>query len=436
MAKVSQFDGRLVVLSTDTRITPFNEHAKLSIFTDKTIEAWQHEAAKSARLELITASTPREAAELIVAIPSNQYGVLILDRHYMTPKILRDFIRVAKKSNNEISRLSLTRNASVEYTEPLQTVSRNGEQVAHDIYFFNGSHSIELANVDETWLDVLRTSATWIDVPKKEIVRTIPLPTIGERDATVMRYPVTTSIVVSVEHWVHILWLNQLSFGIRWVDLVLRQRPVWAFFRAISAFSFNIENIMHRLVSRGSGCQIHPTSYISASIIEDGAVIGPNVTIRNSYIGKNAVIQDHAVILNSVVGEDALILENTFLVSSTCYPESTVGNYKLQVSLVGRGAYVNAWAGFVDAKFVGSVNVQHKGKLASAERSFLGSVVGHRAKVAAKVLIHPGREIPNDTVIVMRPDEIVSVVPENIEPNQPMVRSGGTLVPLGTENTK
>ena len=115
------------------------------------------------------------------------------------------------------------------------------------------------------------------------------------------------------------------------------------------------------------------------------------------------------------------------------YPGATIGNYKLQVSLIGRDAYINAWAGFVDAKFVGSVKVQHKGELLSTERSFLGSVIGHRAKVAAKILIHPGREIPNDTVVVMRPDEVVSVIPDDMPPNVPMVRDGGTLVPLGQE---
>jgi len=435
MTHSGKHKGRMVVLETDTVITPFNEHPRLSIFTDQTIEAWQYDTASKNKLELIKASSPEHAAELLAECKPQQFGILILDRHFITPKLLKDFIRVSKKSESDFLRLSLTRNASVAYTEPLQTVDKNGDRIAHDIYFFKNSRSVLPAHTNNNWLSELRESATWIDVPKKELVRNIPLPTIGEQKSTTMRYPVTTSVVVSIEHWVHILWLNQLSFGIRWVDLVLRQRPIWALFKTFSALSFNIENIMNRLVARGSRCKIHPTAQISGSIIGHGATIGPNVTIRNSYICANAVIQDHAVILNSVVGEDALILENTFLVSSTCYPQSTVGNYKLQVSLIGRGAYVNAWAGFVDAKFLGFVNVSHKGELISTERSFLGSVVGHGAKVAAKVLIHPGREIPNETIIVMRPDEIVSVVPDNIEPNQPLVRHEGTLVPLGMEKS-
>ena len=124
---------------------------------------------------------------------------------------------------------------------------------------------------------------------------------------------------------------------------------------------------------------------------------------------------------------------NTFLVSSVLYPEATVGNYKLQVSLIGRGAYVNPWAAFVDAKFVGHVKVQKDGALVSSERAFLGSCIGHRAKMAAKVMIQAGRDVPNDTVVVMRPDEVVRVVPASLPPGVPHVRDRGTLVPLGEE---
>src|SRR6185503_12148413 len=113
-------------------------------------------------------------------------------------------------------------------------------------------------------------------------------------------------------------------------------------------------------------------------------------------------------------GPNTFVMENTFMVSVACYPGVTVGNYKLQVTLIGRDAYVNAWVGFVDAKFAGEVMVNHHGKLAGTGRAFLGSVVGHRAKIGAKILIQPGREIPNDAVVVMRPDEVVSVIPADL----------------------
>jgi hypothetical protein len=80
------------------------------------------------------------------------------------------------------------------------------------------------------------------------------------------------------------------------------------------------------------------------------------------------------------------------------------------------------------------VKVQHHGKPTSSGRAFLGSCVGHRAKVAAKVMIQAGRELPNDLVVVMRPDEVVRVVPDDLPPGVPLVRDRGTLVPLGQES--
>jgi hypothetical protein len=38
--------------------------------------------------------------------------------------------------------------------------------------------------------------------------------------------------------------------------------------------------------------------------------------------------------------------------------------------------------------------------------------------------------------VVMRPDEVVSVVPPDLKPGVPLVRDGGTLVPLGQEKKR
>ena len=105
----------------------------------------------------------------------------------------------------------------------------------------------------------------------------------------------------------------------------------------------------------------------------------------------------------------------------------------LQVSLLGRGSAISTWAGLIDARFAGPIKIQHRGDLQSTERSFLGSVLGHGARLDGKVLIQPGREIPNGVIVRMRPDEVVSHIPEDLVPGRPYVRDGGTLVPLGSE---
>jgi hypothetical protein len=68
--------------------------------------------------------------------------------------------------------------------------------------------------------------------------------------------------------------------------------------------------------------------------------------------------------------------------------------------------------------------------MVSTGRSFMASCVGHRAILGAKVLIHPGREIPNDLLMVSHPDDVIVDVPMDIPPNTPVVRDKGTLVSL------
>jgi carbonic anhydrase/acetyltransferase-like protein (isoleucine patch superfamily) len=423
--------GWAVILRTDTVIAPFGDPVAEAFMSGESLAETQDRALRAAGLAVQRAASTAEAAEAIQRAPKGRPVLLLLDRIFISEKAVRDFLRAAKAAPRPAS-LALLVNASVEYTLPLQDVRREGDRVVHDVVLVDGATLPPPSPDPVGWLHAIRDSAQPVLVPMREIAVQVPLPVIGEGPRPFMRYPVTSTVVVSLEHWVHVLWLNQIAFGIRWMEL-LRRRPLWALFRALSAGSLDFDRIRDRFVARGRGARIHPSASISTSILGPRVQIGAHATVRNSIVGEGAILQDHAVLLNSVVGPGCLVTENTALVSSVAYPEATIGNYKLSVCLIGRGAYVNAWAGFIDARFRDAVKVNHKGALVSSERAFLGSVVGHRAKVAAKVLIHPGREIPNDTVIVMRPDEVVSLIPKDLPAGRPVVRDHGTLVPLGQE---
>lgn len=440
-----------LVLATDTVVSPFGDAARDTFFADETIAEATRRGLTRAGFAVEAVDTLEAARDAVTRARPREVLVL-LDRHFFTEKLARDLSSARRRASLPLVRLELARSATTDYTLPLQALPLvDASVVRHDVLLGDadailaalardrgaGEASAQDAAPDAVpggplarWLRGVDAPA--LRVPARELVVEAPLPTIGERAGSVLRYPLSSSVVVSIEHWTHVLWLNQIAFGIRWLELI-RRRPLWAAARAASALSLDRERLLARMVARGRGVKIHPTADVSGSILGDGAVIGPHVSVRNSIVGPGAVLLDHASLIGSVVGARALVTEGTFMVSTVVLPEATVGNYKLQVSLVGRGAYVNAWAGFVDAKFVGEIQVQHRGALRSTERAFLGSVVGHRAKVAAKVLVMPGREIPNDAVIVMRPDEIVSTMPAHIEPGRPMVRDRGTLVPLGEE---
>jgi NDP-sugar pyrophosphorylase family protein len=420
--------GTAIILRTETTIAPFGDHVSEAFFTHETLAETQDRAFRHVGFEVVRVADGDEARKVIAKTEGEI--LVMLDRVYISERATRGFLKAAKTVARPAA-LTLTINASVRYTLPIQDVLLENDSVVHDIYLIDRS-AVPSDRDSIAFARALREKAQRAVVEKREIVANVPLPTIGEREKNVMQYPVTSTVVVSIEHWVHVLWLNQIAFGIRWMELISK-RWLWTAWRALSALSLNRHKLLDALVSRGRGSDIHPTAYLSASIIGKNVKIGAQATVRNSIIGDGAVIGDHAVILNSVIGPNSFVMENTFMVSTACYPGVTVGNYKLQVTLIGRDAYVNAWAGFVDAKFAGEVMVSHKGQLAGTNRAFLGSVVGHRAKVGAKILIQPGREIPNDAVIVMRPDEVVSTIPSDLPKGTPLVRDRGTLVKLGSE---
>ncbi|MBI2372571.1 MAG: hypothetical protein HYV07_01100 [Deltaproteobacteria bacterium] len=423
--------GRAIILASGTTISPFGDHAREMWFAGETIAQTQDRAFAHVGFEVVRAADPKSAIDAAREALGRPV-ILMLDRIYVSEKALRDFLKTSEKTGAP-SALALSINASVEYTLPLQDIRRDGDTVVHDVVRIDGAKLPETSTDPVAFMHEVRDAARICLVPKREIVVEVPLPVIGERDQAKMRYPITSTIVVSIEHWIHVLELNQISFGILWMELI-RRRPVWALSRALSAFSWSFDRILMRMVARGRNVRIHPTAHVSASILGDEVVVGAHVTVKNSFVGAGTVLSDHAVLLNTVIGPKSLVTENTFLVSCASFPEVSVGNYKLQVSLIGRGAYINAWASFVDARFDGHVKVSHRGQLVSSERSFLGSVIGHRAKMASKVLIQPGREIPNDTIVVMRPDEVVSIVPRDLPAGVPLVRDCGTLVPLGKES--
>ena len=428
--------GLAVILKTPTVIAPFGDHVSKAFFTQETLAQTQDRAASRAKMQVVRAEHPQAAIEAVEQHAGP--ALVMLDRVYISEKALKDFLKIAQPP----AALALSINASVEYTLPLQSVDRTEvvdaktqqavQAVVHDVVLATKDALPPAEDDPLAWFAKLKQGARPQDVPKREIVAPVRLPTIGEREKAVMKYPVTSTVVVSIEHWVHILWLNQIAFGIRWMEL-LRRKPLWGIWRVLSRPPANRFALMDRLVRIERGAQVHPSAYLSGSIIGAGAKIGARASVRNSIVGEGAIIEDRATVLNTVVGPRSLVMSGTFLVSNVIYPDATVGNNKLQVSLIGEGAYVNAWAGFVDAKFIGHIKVEKEGQLVSTERAFLGSCVGHRAKVGAKILIMPGREVPNDSMIVMRPDEVISRVPSDLPENTPLVRDDGTLVPLGQE---
>lgn len=374
--------------------------------------------------------------------------VVLGDDVFFTSTVAGDFISACARGTG-VQRLALRRTPSVEFGLPLQPVTsvpldpgeactdKSGlaaperaatHKVLYDVFFCRG-RDVKAGGADV--LGALRAVGQARVVEKREIVTDVRLPLLPMKseEAPRMAFPVTSSVVMQLRHWVHVLWLNQLAPGII-LNLSLRQNKVGSALRALSAFSIRRERVMEKLSVIHPTARVHPSAYVEASVIGPGVVLGPRASVRQSVVCEGAEVGEHATVLGSVVGCRTYVTPRTFLVWCALYPDSVVGNQKMQVSLVGHHCHVNAWVGLIDARFQGHIRVELDGQLQSTGRNFLGSCVGHECQLASKVLIHPGRAIPRGTLLVMRPDEVISTVPVDLPAGVPLVRDQGTLRPL------
>lgn len=433
---------RALIVRTGRRISPFDDAPGASLFAGTTVEA----AVAAALTRRGLAISFVDAADVVptIDIPT----VVLADHCFVSEKALGDFLNAAFDvvTAGGAARLALAKTPSAVFTLPLSSaatepfdasgpggkpVARGAheraatERVAYDCFFVGAMPSTTGAAL----LEALRATAVRVVVKKGELGIPLRLPTLGDGQQQTQLIPVTSTIVAHVEHWCHILWLNQAGFGVRWLELA-RARKLWASWRLLTAAPWTMPAVMHRFVAKGRRVKIHPTAWVEASILGDDVEIGAGASVRNSIVGNGVLVGDHATVLSSTLGDRVAVTPRTFVVWSAAYDGAILSNYKLQVSLIGRGASLSTWAGFIDAKLQGTIDVLHDGRLQSTGRNFLGSALGHGAHVGAKVLLLPGRELPNGAFITMRDDEIIRRIPEHLPPGVPHVRDGGTLVPL------
>jgi NDP-sugar pyrophosphorylase family protein len=350
--------------------------------------------------------------------------------------LLKDFLKSIDK--NRVNMLGVLRSATSSYNLPVADVEVNrteegDEGIFYSCFFHPDCIRLKGSRIEDVET-ILKSQAKRHITKTREITMDMRLPSIGQRQY-IMKFPISSSVAAHIEHWIHILRLNHLAFGILWLEYIYSHIGATAT-KVLSALKGGIPSSHHEILKEMNvieeDAEIHRSAYVESSFIGRGAKIGAGALVRNSFIGENAVIGDGATVLNCTISENSFISDATAIIFSTVYPDSSVSNVKIQMSLIGRNTFIHQWCSFLDARFVGDVMVQHKGEMVSSGSPFLGSVIGHNCTMAGKVLIMPGRTIPNNTTMVMRPDETIWDIPDNLPQGVPLVRDRGTLVPLSS----
>ncbi len=282
----------------------------------------------------------------------------------------------------------------------------------------------------------LKKAAPFATLFKEKIIQVqVPANIMG---TAFLEHPLTSSVVMHINHWIHVLWANQLSIQIRWVETIVDHK-LWTGSKAMGAAMaclltgrWNIPALKWAMAKRlnrmGQGCDIHPTAIVEFSHIADGVRIGANALVRGCMVGSNAVIEDRACVQYSVVGRECFISKNSVLVFSAGYPQGDLCGNGTQSSLFGRKVAITSWCRIIDIKAEGDVKVEHDGSLYSTGTSFLGACWGHESYGGMDATVQAGRSVPNGAIIVKDPDQIIRTIPKDLPPGKPAWARRGVAV--------
>jgi len=428
-------------VKTDVVISPFMERAREVLVGFKRLEEYQNEVLKHFRIDVVDVSDISE-------IDDNEF-LLFYDNVYFTKRCLRYFLRGLMGKVGSY-RLSIPDSLFLKKYEPLQElkdVEFGGiKGKAFNLFYIHKKEDIRrLEEIPPLFIKF------------REIIFRQPIPPnmFGKR---YFEQPITTSIAFHINHWVNLLNANQMEIIVKWVEFIT-SHPFWVFYRLILAtIAFIvrglIDSIKYQSISSGfskgslmttvmrwfnvvgKGCEIHPSAILEFCIIGDNVKIGPQSYLRASVVNRDVIIEEKTKITFSIIDRGCYVSQITILNGVAAYPDGDVCIDGMQFCMSGRNVKLTGLARPMDLKYGGRISVMQRGKPVEVNLEILGSCFGHRCFIGPDIYIAPGREIPNDAVIVPHISDVLYKIPENIKPNVPMVVENSTLVELKSEKKK
>ncbi len=383
---------------TGRRIEPFGDPAGETPVNNRPLSAWLDEAIAGAGLRRIDAPTPP-----CLILPDTLFTTAGALRAFVDGAAGRDAVLVLKQSRFGVQ------------TTPVQP---------------------GVARCDAGWrFEAIRVvseaGAAPVDVvvdPDEKVIE-FPAPAFFQDDGP-MQIGLAKHPVMTVHHWVHVLWVNQLIGG-----LEIRNTPAWRFvlrglWAVLRARSLNKWRVLGKLNRVGKGCDIHPTAVVEGSTLGPGCVIGPYARVMFSTLGEGVQVMPVAQVELCVLGDRAVVAEQSFLRFCVLYPEAVASQYLMQQCVLGRRAITTGGAFTMDLNFDQDIRVQLDGALHSTGSRFLGSAFGHRCRVGTGFWMASGRMVPNDYFLVRDPARVLSKLPPGLADQGPLVASDGVLRPV------
>ncbi len=420
------------ILPSQRRIEPFGDPVGESMIGNRSLAEHQRAVLREAGLDPEFVDDPARIGE--------GSFLLTFDDVFFTRRVLASLLEQFEKRRTSIRCGLPAGSLLVGRTRALQDLDQadlDGESLAlYRLYVVRADDPPR----DRADLDRMLERAAPVRARFREKVLEIPVPPniVGRSHFS---HPLTSSVVMHIGHWVHVLWANQLSIQIRWVETILDHK-LWAGRKLLTTAAASLLtgrvrlpdlkwSLAARLNRIGRGCDIHPTARVEFCQLGDDVRIGANALVRGCLVGDGAQIEDRACIVFCVIGERCFISKNSVMVFCAGYPDGDLCTNGIQCSLFGRKVAMTSLVRVIDIRAKGDIKVMHEGSLQSVGTNFLGACFGHGSFGGLDVTIQSGRTIPNGAVLVKNPAQILSKIPPDLPPGEPAWAEGGRAVTAG-----
>jgi hypothetical protein len=356
-------------------------------------------------------------------------ALVLADDLWVTRRALASFLR-ATRTAIAPTRLRLPPSRLLELTLPLQDVVVDEHGATFACAFVPAGQSVRAG-------DALDAAAA-TTIPYKELLTTLPVPRTLVSSTHDARWPLTSTIVMRVRHWLHVLRASHLAPQVWLIERALRDplRSAWRALLGLRASPSAREAAWKRqFVFVGKGAQIHPTAIVEGSIIGDDVVIGPGSIVLQSIVGNNTRIEQRAHISQSTIGRRNFISLNSSMQACVTFDDADPCANNLQACVVGPRVGLTSFVRALDTALhddgrpAGPVFVVDGDTRRSVGELPCGACFGADTYVGAEVSLAAGRALPAGVRVVTAPSSLLRRVPDDVTPGTWVVEDGG-LVPL------
>jgi hypothetical protein len=394
-----------------------------------TLADWQQQVLSGEGLEVCPVRGPEGIRE--------SHCLVTYDDVFFTRRVLRSLLREARGASESLRCGLPAASLLVGRTRALQDLEEaeaGGTRLAlYRLFVLQAESPVQ----DAAGLAAELRRARPVRAEFKEKILTVPTPKNIMGDSA-YRHPLTSSVVMHLGHWVHVLWANQLSVQIHWVQTILDHKAWTAWkllegsLQAVLSRRWSRPGFRHAWMGRlnriGRRCDIHPTARLEFAQLGDGVRVGAFALIRGSLVGEGSVLEDRVNLQYSVIGPGSFMSRNASMALCAGYPGGNLSIRGVQASLFGRDCAMTSAGVVLDLRTQGEVQVATAGGLKSVGTNFLGACFGHRTFLGADVHVNSGRQIPNGVVLIKAPGEVLSTIPPDLPPGMPAWVKDGTAV--------